>query len=224
MASSKHIMLAITGASGTAYAVRLGQVLLNSGLNVHLVMSSAARQVAVRELESQPPTTASETAGWLEFFSSALNAGPASSWGFKPLTTETSSGRVFVHGTNDYNAGIASGSFLTRGMVICPCSMGTLSSIACGASTNLIQRAADVHLKERRPLVLMPRETPLSLIALENMAKLTQAGATIMPAMPGLYHQPACLADLIDFCVARICDHLKVEHQLMQRWGATESE
>lgn len=224
MASSEHMVLAITGASGTAYAVRLGQVLLSSGLNVHLVMSSAARQVAVRELETQPPSSSSDKAGWLEFFRLALNAGPAASWGFKPIIEDATGGQVFVHSTNDYNAGIASGSFLTRGMVICPCSMGTLSSIACGASTNLIQRAADVHLKERRPLVLMPRETPLSLIALENMARLTQAGATIMPAMPGLYHQPACLADLIDFCVARICDHLKVEHQLMQRWGAITPE
>ena len=103
--------------------------------------------------------------------------------------------------------------------MICPCSMGTLSSIACGASTNLIQRAADVHLKERRQLVLVPRETPLSSIALDNMTKLSQAGATVLPAMPGFYHAPTCLADLVDFVVARVCDHLSVPHQLMQRWG-----
>ena len=108
-------------------------------------------------------------------------------------------------------------------MVICPCSMGTLSAIATGASTNLIHRAADVHLKERRPLVLVPRESPLSLIQLENMTRLSQAGATVLPSMPGFYHQPRSIADLVDFVVARICDHLHVPHKLMQPWGEQSS-
>ena len=101
--------------------------------------------------------------------------------------------------------------------------MGTLSAIASGASTNLIQRAADVHLKERRPLVLVPRETPLSLIQLENMTRLSQAGATILPSMPGFYHRPMQIADLIDFVVARILDHLLIEHTLMERWGSEDA-
>ena len=126
------------------------------------------------------------------------------------------------NGIDDYSAGIASGSFLTAGMVICPCSMGTLSAIATGASTNLIHRAADVHLKERRPLVLVPRETPLSVIQLENMTRVSHAGATVLPSMPGFYHQPQSIADLVDFVVARICDHLRVPHTLMQRWGKDE--
>ena len=219
MSTTDRVVLAITGASGSAYAVRLGQVLLNAGLQVHVVMSAAARQVADRELQHQPSGHAADMTGWKYFVDTGLSRGPAADWGFTPLPSPQSGGQLYVHGPNDYDAGIASGSFLTRGMVICPCSMGTLSSIACGASTNLTQRAADVHLKERRPLVLVPRETPLSLIALENMARLTQAGATIMPAMPGLYHQPKTIADMIDFIVARICDHLHVPHKLMQRWG-----
>ena len=105
-------------------------------------------------------------------------------------------------------------------MIICPCSMGTLSSIAAGNSSNLIQRAADVHLKERRPLILVPRETPLGMIQLENMVRVSRAGATVMPAMPGLYQKPTSIGDLIDFIVARICDHLRIPHALTHRWGS----
>ncbi|MGD9856431.1 MAG: UbiX family flavin prenyltransferase, partial [Planctomycetaceae bacterium] len=119
----------------------------------------------------------------------------------------------------DFTAGIASGSFPTDGMVICPCSMGTLGALAGGLSTNLIHRAAEVHLKERRKLVLMPRETPLSTIQLDNMHKLSAAGAVILPAMPGFYHQPQSIADLIDFVVGRICDQLGVDVDLTHRWG-----
>jgi 4-hydroxy-3-polyprenylbenzoate decarboxylase len=117
-------------------------------------------------------------------------------------------------------ASIASGSFLTDGMVVCPCSGSTVSAIAHGASNNLIQRAADVHLKERRKLVLVPRETPLSVIQLDNLRRCAEAGAIVLPAMPGFYHRPQSISDLVDFVVARICDQLGVEHELARRWGS----
>ncbi len=218
MKSKNNYVLAITGASGSAYAVRLAQVLLRNGCGVHLVVSDAARLVADRELGQAFPADDASSASWSAFLASVFDTKPSSLWGFTPIAADTRSGLV-CHSLRDYSSGIASGSFLTKGMVICPCSMGTLSSVACGASTNLIQRAADVHLKERRPLLLVPRETPLNLIALENMTRLTQAGATILPAMPGFYQNPLCVADLVDFVVGRICDHLGVEHSLVARWG-----
>jgi 4-hydroxy-3-polyprenylbenzoate decarboxylase len=128
-------------------------------------------------------------------------------------------GQLVYHHYQDFSAGIASGSFLTSGMVVCPCSMGTLASIANGMSTNLIHRAADVHLKERRKLILVPRETPLGSIQLENMKRLADVGAIILPAMPGFYHGATTIQDLVDFVVGRICDQLGVEHQLLRRWG-----
>ncbi len=219
-----NVVLAVTGASGSAYAMRLAQVLLSADIQLHLIISNAARLVMLRELEQQAPAGSEKSLAWLSFLEQSLNSGPAAGWGFRPMESGQLSNQVcHVHGVNDYSAGIASGSFRTLGMVVCPCSMGTLSSIACGASTNLIQRAADVHLKERRPLILVPRETPVGQIALENMLRLSQAGATILPSMPGFYHQPRSIADLIDFIVARICDHLHIEHSLMQRWGETET-
>jgi 4-hydroxy-3-polyprenylbenzoate decarboxylase len=129
------------------------------------------------------------------------------------------SGRLIYHHYQDFSAGIASGSFPTGGMVIIPCSMSTLGAIACGMTTNLITRAADVHLKERRKLILVPRETPLSLIHLENMVQVTRAGAVVLPAMPGWYHRPDRLEDLIDFVVGRICDQLGIAITLAPRWG-----
>ncbi len=216
--SQQTIVLGVTGASGSAYAVRLTQTLLQAGCCVHIVASDAARQVADRELGTQLPSDNADSAEWYEFLLTAFQNAPANQWKL-PEVTLPAGCQIFSHSYRDYSAGIASGSFLTDGMVICPCSMGTLSSIAQGASTNLIQRAADVHLKERRPLVVVPRETPLGLIGLQNMTQLTQAGGTVMPAMPGFYQNPSCIGDLIDFVVARICDHLKVEHSLMLRWG-----
>jgi 4-hydroxy-3-polyprenylbenzoate decarboxylase len=126
---------------------------------------------------------------------------------------------IRYHHYTDFMAPLASGSFLTGGMVVCPCSGSTLSGIAHGASNNLIQRAADVHLKERRKLILVPRETPLSIIQLDNMRRAAEAGAVILPAMPGWYHGVKSLQDLVDFVVARILDQLGVPHQLMRRWG-----
>jgi 4-hydroxy-3-polyprenylbenzoate decarboxylase len=225
---NSQIVVAITGASGTAYAVRLAQVLQRAGLDLHLVVSDAARQVAQREIRTDFPPASASADQWNRFLHTAFDNLPE--W---QLSTpqpgsaagdESTAGNIHVHSLKDYGAGIASGSFLTGGMVICPCSMGTLSSIATGASTNLIQRAADVHLKERRPLVIVPRETPLGLIQLENMVRLTQAGATVMPAMPGFYQHPTSIGDLIDFMVARICDHLSVPHELIPRWGQEQAE
>jgi 4-hydroxy-3-polyprenylbenzoate decarboxylase len=128
-------------------------------------------------------------------------------------------GRMTYHHYQDFSAGIASGSFPTAGMVICPCSMGTLASLAGGLSNNLIHRAADVHLKERRKLIVVPRETPLGSIQLQNMKTLADAGAVILPAMPGFYHQPATIQDLVDFVVSRICDQLGIKADLVRRWG-----
>jgi 4-hydroxy-3-polyprenylbenzoate decarboxylase len=133
-------------------------------------------------------------------------------------------GCVVYHHNADFTAGIASGSFLTGGMVIVPCSMSTLGAIASGVTTNLITRAADVHLKERRRLILVPRETPLSLIHLENMVRVTRAGATVLPAMPGWYHRPRHLDDMVRFIVGRICDQLAIPNQMIDRWGSEKEQ
>jgi 4-hydroxy-3-polyprenylbenzoate decarboxylase len=129
------------------------------------------------------------------------------------------SGQVQYHHYRDFRAGIASGSFLTSGMVVCPCSMGTVAAIAHGLSQNLIHRAADVHLKERRRLVLVPRETPLNIVQLRNLTSCVEAGAVVLPAMPAFYTRPRSLEDAVDFVVGRVCDQLGVEHQLLSRWG-----
>jgi 4-hydroxy-3-polyprenylbenzoate decarboxylase len=191
------VVVGITGASGAAYATRLLNVLLGAGLRVHLTISPAGAEVLATELGLHCR---------LEDFDPR-------SLGF---TDKTES--LVYHHYQDYSASIASGSYLTAGMVICPCSMGTLAGVANGLSSNLIQRAADVHLKERRKLIVVPRETPLGSIQLENMKRLADAGAVVLPAMPGFYHQPQSIADLIDFVVGRICDQLGVTVHLTQRW------
>lgn len=222
----KNIVLALTGASGALYGVRLLEVLLAAGRNVHVVLSHAATRVFETEIGLSPDPDACTLDQLLPRESPAaakLNAlRPLDRPGAfgKPLDASTPRGDVQFHRLNDFNAGIASGSFRTAGMVVCPCSMGTLASIAQGLSTNLIQRAADVHLKERRPLIVVPRETPLGLIQLDNMRKLVEAGGIVLPAMPGLYHDPKSIIDLVDFVVSRICDHLAVEINLMRRWGS----
>ncbi|MFN9717907.1 MAG: UbiX family flavin prenyltransferase [Planctomycetota bacterium] len=224
--SAQNVVVAITGASGSIYAVRLISALLSADVSVHLVVSGAARQVLQRELDAEFPSIGASEGDWRAMLTDVLTGRIGTLWGFADradATIRTTCGQLRVHGLSDYSAGIASGSFLTKGMVICPCSMGTLSAIASGASTNLIHRAADVHLKERRPLVLVPRETPLNVIQLENMTRVSQAGATVMPSMPGFYHQPQTVADLVDFIVARVCDHLHVPMQLMQRWGESNA-
>jgi 4-hydroxy-3-polyprenylbenzoate decarboxylase len=196
------LVVAITGASGAVYAVRLLEVLVESGRRVELLISPSGAAVVRQEL-SRPVS--------LERLD-ALALLPG-------VSGDALSKLVRYHHYLDYLAPPASGSFLTAGMVVCPCSGSTLSGIALGASNNLIQRAADVHLKERRKLILVPRETPLSLIHLDNLRRAAEAGAVILPAMPGWYHGVRSVEDLVDFVVARILDQLGVSHKLMQRWG-----
>jgi flavin prenyltransferase len=194
------LVVAITGASGSPYAVRLLEVLLNAGGTVHLVISPAATQVMERELGVKVDP---------DRFDPAVLLGPRS----VPVA------RLHHHHFRDFSAGIASGSFLTAGMVVCPCSMGTVAAIAHGMSENLIHRAADVHLKERRKLVLVPRETPLGLIQLRNLTAVAEAGAVVLPAMPAFYTLPKTVGDMVDFVVGRVCDQLGVVHRLLKRWG-----
>ncbi len=198
----KTIALALTGASGMPYGMRLLQCLLQGGQRVNLVYSQAAQIVAKQELDLILPTRPPEAEKAL-----AERLGPFS-------------GQLKVYGLQDWYAPMASGSNPGDGMVVCPCTMGTLGKIAGGISDDLIARAADVMLKEKRTLILVPREMPFSTIHLENMLKLSRAGAVIMPPNPGFYHHPETVQDMVDFVVARVLDHLGVEHALMARWGA----
>lgn len=223
MPSSKTdpIVLAMTGASGAPYAVRLLEVMLAAGRTVHLTISPSARIVFETELGLQVDLNRFDIETLLPPLSGANEQNVATSNNTRHLREAALShrDRLHYHHFQSIQAGIASGSFQTAGMVVCPCSMGTLASIAHGLSSNLIHRAADVHLKERRPLILVPRETPLGSIALQNMKTLSDAGAVILPAMPGFYHRPTSIQDLIDFIVSRICDHLQVETGFTRRWG-----
>jgi 4-hydroxy-3-polyprenylbenzoate decarboxylase len=199
------LVVAITGASGAPYGIRLVEVLLRAGRAVHLTVSPAAVEVLGREVGRPLRLAPAE-------FDPAALLGPAA----EGLDLS----RLRYHHFRDFSAGIASGSFPTAGMAVCPCSMGTLAAIAHGVSENLIHRAADVHLKERRKLVLVPRETPLGLIQLRNLAAVAEAGAVVLPAMPGFYTRPRTVADMVDFVVGRVCDQLGVGHDLFERWGA----
>jgi 4-hydroxy-3-polyprenylbenzoate decarboxylase len=200
--ASTDLVLALTGASGAPYGVRLLEVLLRAGRTVHLSLSPAAVEVIEQELDRRVS---------LDRFALADLLGHAAA---------DFPGRVCYHHFRDFRAGIASGSFLTAGMAVCPCSMGTVAAIAHGLSQNLIHRAADVHLKERRKLVLVPRETPLHVVQLRNLAACAEAGAVVLPAMPAFYTRPHSLQDAIDFIVGRVCDQLGVEHDLLRRWGS----
>lgn len=193
------LVLAITGASGAVYAVRLLEMLVQAGRDVHLTISPSGRDVLKQELDVQVDLAQFEVATLVD------------------LTEKR--GRVLYHHFQDFRTPIASGSYLTDGMVICPCSSGTMGTIAGGTATNLIHRAAEVHLKERRKLVLVPRETPLSLIQIDNMRRIAEAGAVVLPASPGWYHGVNSVLDIVDFVVARILDQLAVEHTLMRRWA-----
>ncbi|MFO1019214.1 MAG: flavin prenyltransferase UbiX [Planctomycetales bacterium] len=204
-----NIVLGITGASGAPYAVRLLEVLLQAERHVHLVLSAAACDVFRAELQIDVDLAHFDPA-------QLLVARKPQEQG---VLIELAKTYLHWHPIQDYGAGIASGSFPTAGMVICPCSMGTLGAIAAGLSTNLIQRAADVHLKEGRKLIVVPRETPLSTIHLQNMLRLREAGGIVLPAAPGFYNQPQGINDLVDFVVARICDQLGVPVTFAKRWG-----
>lgn len=199
---ASDLVVALSGASGAPYGVRLLEVLLQAGRTVHLTITPAATEVFEQELDRRVRLDRFELADLLG--EAAAQAGP---------------GQVRYYHYRDFRAGIASGSFLTGGMVICPCSMGTAAAIAHGLSQNLVQRAADVHLKERRRLILVPRETPLSAVGLRNLTACAEAGAVILPAMPAFYTRPRSLQDMLDFIVGRICDQLGVEHRLLRRWG-----
>ncbi|MGQ9575674.1 MAG: UbiX family flavin prenyltransferase [Thermoguttaceae bacterium] len=223
----RHYVVAVTGASGAAYAIRLLEVLTAAGCDVHLTISAAAAQVLKQELDLgidldhfQPSMLLLDTAPQDPKLQQVRALAGISSESSNVLSVGTGEpGAIHYHHFRDYTAPIASGSFLTEGMVICPCSSGTLSAIVQGTSTNLIHRAAEVHLKERRRLILVPRETPLSAVHLENMRRAAEAGAVILPAMPGFYHGVTSIQDLVDFVVGRICDQLGIANALIRRWG-----
>ncbi|MER2537614.1 MAG: flavin prenyltransferase UbiX [Azonexus sp.] len=198
----KTICLAFTGASGMPYGLRLLECLLEAGCKVQLLYSQAAQIVAKQEMDFELP-------------SRPVDARNALLKQFVAVNPENLS----VFGREEWFAPVASGSNPPDAMVICPCSMGTLAAIAQGLADKLIERAADVVLKESRKLVLVPRETPFSAIHLENMLRLSRAGAVILPPSPGFYQHPKTVEDIVDFVVARILDQLAVPHHLMKRWG-----
>ena len=195
------ITLALTGASGMPFGLRLLECLVAARCRVYLLYSSAAQIVAKQECALTIPTQPREAA---RMFGERFGA---------------ADGQIEVFAREDWNAPIASGSSAADAMAICPCTVGTLGAIAAGLADNLIERAADVMLKERRRLVLVPRETPLSTIHLTNMLKLAQAGAVILPPAPGFYNDPQSITDIVDFVVARVLDQLGVPHALQPRWG-----
>jgi flavin prenyltransferase len=217
-----NYVLAITGASGAIYGLRLLDRLLAAECDVQLVISPAGEAVIKQELQLTPDVDNFRIEELmprsLENGSSLMQAVFGVGWAW-PTTASGGHCPPYYHHYRDLMSPIASGSSRTSGMVICPCSGGTLSAVAHGTCENLIHRAADVHLKERRKLVLVPRETPLSLIQLDNMRRCVEAGAVVLPAMPGYYHSVQSLRDVVDFIVARILDQLGVEHSLMRRWG-----
>lgn len=195
------VTVALTGASGAQYGLRLIGALVAAHREVWVMISKAAHLVISTETEARLPAQPERLA---ETLTERCGARP---------------GQIRCFAREDWMAPVASGSGAPSAMVICPCSTGTLSAVATGASNNLIERAADVALKERRQLILVPREAPLSAIHLEHMLSLTRLGAVILPAAPGFYHQPKTVEDLIDFIVARILNQLGIEHRLMPRWG-----
>ncbi len=197
----ERITLAMTGASGAQYGLRLLDCLVQEEREVHFLISKAAQLVMATETDV------------------ALPAKPQAMQAFLTEYTGAAPGQIRVFGSNDWMAPPASGSSAPAAMVVVPCSTGSLSAIASGACNNLIERAADVTLKERRPLILVPREAPYSSIHLEHMLKLSNLGAVILPASPGFYHQPQSIDDLIDFIVARILNLLGIPQDMLARWG-----
>lgn len=199
--ATKTVALAITGASGAAYGLRLLECLLEAGVNVPLMLSSPGQVVIAMETDLKLPGAPREIERYLSEY-----------YGAEP-------GQLQVYGKDQWTAPLASGSGAPDAMVVCPCTSGTLAAIASGSSDHLLERAADVVIKEQRKLILVHREMPVSAIHLEHMLKLARLGVVIMPANPGFYHRPQKIEDLVDFVVARTLDHLGVEHQLVPRWG-----
>jgi flavin prenyltransferase len=205
-AAAQSIAVGMTGASGAQYGLRLVQCLIEARRRVYLMLSKPAQVVIGSETDLKLPGRPSEIARALgERFAAGAD-------------------QLRVFGPEEWTAPVASGSGAADAMVVCPCSMATLSSIAVGASRSLLERCADVMLKESRKLILVPRETPLSAIHLENMLKLARLGVVMLPANPGFYHRPQKIEEVIDFVVARVLDHLGVEQQLAPRWGAEAGE
>ncbi|ATP48368.1 MULTISPECIES: flavin prenyltransferase UbiX [unclassified Pseudomonas] len=201
MSGPARITLAMTGASGAQYGLRLLDCLVREDREVHFLISKAAQLVMSTETDVLLPPK------------------PQAMQAFLTEYTGAADGQIRVYGKEDWMSPVASGSGAPAAMVVVPCSTGTLSAIATGACNNLIERAADVTLKERRQLILVPREAPFSTIHLENMLKLSQMGAVILPAAPGFYHQPQTIDDLIDFVVARILNLLDIPQDMLPRWG-----
>jgi len=198
---TRHFIIAITGASGSVYGLKLISELLRAGERISLILSAAGRQVLNHEVGLEWSADIKEQRRQVqEHFASIA---------------------VDCLAVDDFWAGAASGSAAADAMIVIPCSMGTAGRIAAGLSGNLLERAADVMLKERRPLVLVPRETPLNTIHLENLLRLSCAGAVVLPAMPGFYHGPQTMDDLVDFLVGKVLDQLGVEHTLFARWGGS---
>ncbi len=198
---NRPIAVAITGASGSAYGLRLLEVLIQKGRRVYLMISKAGEMVIPMETGLALPT---ETGQMEAMLAERYNA---------------ADGQLRLFGREEWTSPVASGSNPPAAMVVCPCTAGTLSAIACGASNNLIERAADVILKEQLKLILVVRETPLSAIHLENMLKLARLGVVTMPASPGFYNRPQRLEEIVDFMVGRVLDHLGIEHGLIKPWG-----
>ncbi|EWH09441.1 aromatic acid decarboxylase [Catenovulum agarivorans DS-2] len=199
--NQQQLTLALTGASGMPYALKLLQALVKANWQVHLLISSAAKVVLKTETELDIPSQ------------------PKAAQAFLTEYCQAQPEQILCYGKDDWFSPVASGSAAPKYMVICPCSMGTVSAVTHGASDNLIERAADVVIKEKGQLIIVPREMPFSAIHLDNMAKLAHLGVTVMPANPGFYHAPKTIDDLVEFVVARILDHIGVEQTMVKPWG-----
>lgn len=221
--TSKPVVLAMTGASGAVYAMRLLQALVEHEIPVHATISESGAAVIRQELAVAFTSDGSLLTEALVATNTLLGSEQPATDLTEQVQLARAAQRLVFHHHSDYFTPIASGSFLTSGMVICPCSGSTLSAVAHAASQNLIQRAAEVHLKERRKLIVVPRETPLSEFQLENMLRLSRAGAIVLPAAPGWYHGVRGLSDLVDFVVARILDQLAIDNHRIHRWSAGET-
>jgi flavin prenyltransferase len=226
----RNIVVAITGSSGVTYSMRLLEVLLAAGCDVHLTISAAARNVLEHELgvsidleDFSPAMLMLDSGEILRDLKLQLLRSQAGISGDSSNVLGVGTGEpgvIHYYHHQDYRAPLASGSFPTDGMVVCPCSCNTLAAIAHGLTANLIHRAAEVHLKEHRKLILVPRETPLSLVQIENMKQAAQSGAVILPATPAFYHGVKLIGDLVDFVISRICDQFGMANTLIERWGS----